>query len=102
MNTQKRKQGGYSMRKLILKWLGLETNMFGDIRTVIPDDERGMTVNHRIGLIKTMNSRYILEIGTYVPNQRGPDWTYEFYAVDPDQKLSEAVGIILTMKGLEK
>jgi hypothetical protein len=90
------------MKKLILKWLGIETNRYGELRTVLPDDEHGFTPNFRIGLIKTMNGGNVLEIGTYKPSQRGSDWTYEFYSVDSNQKLSEAVAIILTMKGLEK
>lgn len=103
MNTQKREQGGCSMRKWIFRLLGLEINTFGELRTtVLPDDQHGLTPNYRIGLIKTMNGGNVLEIGTYKPNQRGSDWVYEFYSVDSNQKLSEAIGIILTMKGLER
>lgn len=96
------------MRKLILKWLGLDTG--GEVvRTIIPDDERvaGDSVNHRIGIIKTMNGGCVLEIGTYTVSKssRGfgsNDWTYEFYTVGENQKISEAVGVVLLMKGLEK
>ena len=96
------------MRKLILKWLGLETK--GEVvRTVIPDEERvsSESVNHRIGIIKTINGGCVLEIGTYkVTSSKGGfghnDWTYEFYTVSEDQKISEAVGVVLLMKGLEK
>lgn len=90
------------MKKLILKWLGIDTLNNGLLRTVVPDTELGFTPNFRIGLIKTMNGGTVLEIGTFKPNARGSDWTYEFYSVDPEQKLSEAVGIVLTMKGLEQ
>ena len=97
------------MRKLLWKLMGLETNRFGDIRTVIPDDERvsGKSVNHRIGIIKTMNGGCVLEIGTYKvsTNSRSlghNEWTYEFYTVGENQKISEAVGLVLVMKGLEK
>ena len=98
------------MRKLLLKWLGLETNKHGDVRTVIPDDERvsSESVNHRIGIIKTMNGGCVLEIGTYKVQQTGNrsfghnEWTYEFYTVGENQKISEAVSVVLLMKGLEK
>lgn len=96
------------MRKLILKWLRLESNSYGDVRTVIPNDERcdGESVNHRIGIIKTINGGCVLEVGTYkASNGRGfghNDWVYEFYTVGENQKISEAVGIVLLMKGLEK
>lgn len=96
------------MRKLVLKWLGLDTK--GEVvRTIIPEDERmdGGSVNHRIGIIKTINGGCVLEIATYkVGNSKSGfahnDWTYEFYTVGEDQKISEAVGIVLLMKGLEK
>lgn len=96
------------MRKIILKWLGLDTK--GEVvRTIIPDEERvsGESVNHRIGIIKTMNGGCVLEIGTYKvgTSTRGfgnNEWVYEFYTVGENQKISEAVGLVLVMKGLEK
>ena len=98
------------MRKLILKWLGLEANKNGDVRTVIPDDERvsSESVNHRIGIIRTINDGCVLEIGTYKVNTGSgrtfgnSEWTYEFYTVGENQKISEAVSVVLLMKGLEK
>jgi hypothetical protein len=96
------------MRKLLWKLLGIETNRYGDVRTVITNDERmdSESVNHRIGIIKTINGGCVLEVGTYkASNGRGlghNDWTYEFYTVGENQKISEAVGIVLLMKGLEK
>ena len=96
------------MRKTMLKWLGLDTK--GEVvRTIIPDDERvsSESVNHRIGIIKTINGGCVLEVGTYKvgTSTRGfgtNEWTYEFYTVGENQKISEAVGVVLLMKGLEK
>ena len=94
------------MRKLILKWLGIELGDNGDVvRTVICEDERvsSESINHRVGVINTINGGTVLEIGTYKVGTRGHgDWTYEFYTVEPNQKISEAVGIVLVVKGLEK
>jgi hypothetical protein len=99
------------MRKLLWKLLGIEADKRGDIRTVIPDEERvsSESVNHRIGIIKTINGGCVLEVGTYKVNAGGggrtfgnSEWTYEFYTVGEDQKISEAIGIVLLMKGLEK
>ncbi len=94
------------MRKLILKWLGIELGDHGDVvRTVICEDERvsSESINHRVGIIKTINGGTVLEIGTYkTSNRNHGDWTYEFYTVEPNQKISEAVGLVLVMKGLEK
>ena len=30
------------------------------------------------------------------------EWSYEFFTVEPDQKLSDAIALVLTIKGLEK
>ena len=100
------------MRKLVLKWLGIETNRYGELRTVIPDDERvaGESVNHRIGIIKTINGGCVLEVGSYKVSTGSNssrilglnEWAYEFYTVGENQKISEAVGLVLVMKGLEK
>jgi hypothetical protein len=92
------------MKKIILKWLGLAMGGHGDVvRTVIDNEEQNKTPNFRIGLIKSVNSWNVLEIGTYAVTNRGHgDWTYEFYVVEPDQKLSEALSVVMTMKGLEK
>jgi len=96
------------MRNLVLKWLRLDTKD-GVVRTIIPEDERvsSESINHRIGIIKTINGGCVLEIGTYKVNSSSRslghgDWTYEFYTVNEDQKISEAVGVVLLMKGLEK
>jgi len=97
------------MRKLILKWLGLTTD--GEVvRTIIPEDERvsSESINHRIGIIKTINGGCVLEVGTYKVNTGSnrsfgnSEWSYEFYTVGENQKISEAIGIVLLMKGLEK
>lgn len=90
------------MKKIILRWLGLDTG--GEIvRTLIEQDEHNKTPNFRIGLIKSVNSWNVLEIGTYKQNSRGHgDWEYEFYVVEPNQKLSEALAIVMTMKGMEQ
>lgn len=92
------------MRKLLLKWLGLRSIEDGYVKTIIEADEQGKSPNYRIGMIKSINSFNVLEVGTYKQNtnSRHSEWEYEFYVVEPDQKLSEALSIVLTMKGLEK
>ena len=96
------------MRELILKWLGIraeptEGRLFV---TRINSDNHEMKPNYRIGIINTMNGSKVLEVGTY-SQQTGKhfahdEWSYEFFTVEPDQKLSDAIALVLTMKGLEK
>jgi hypothetical protein len=96
------------MRELILKWLGIraeptEGRLFV---TRINSDNHEMKPNYRIGIITSMNGTKVLEVGTY-SQQTGKhfahdEWSYEFFTVEPDQKLSDAIALVLTMKGLEK
>lgn len=96
------------MRRLILKWLGIvaEPNEGRLFATRINNDHHEIKPNYRIGIITTMNGLKVLEVGTYSQSQgkhfAHDDWSYEFFAVEPDQKLSDAIALVLTMKGLEK
>lgn len=97
------------MRDLILKWLGLAVDERNDgmVRaTVWPNQIYDMKPKFRIGLIETMNGSKVLEVGTYSQNAAKhfshDEWSYEFFTVAEDQKLSDAISLVLTMKGLEK
>ena len=98
------------MRELILKWLGLgvDNDSNGVIRaTKWPNQIYDMEPNYRIGIITSMNGVKVLEVGTYSKPANGrhfstDEWSYEFFTVDPDQKLSDAIAMVLTMKGLEQ
>ena len=97
------------MRELILRWLGLGVDYEhkGVVRSTIwPSNIHEMKPNYRIGIINTMNDTKVLEVGTYTQSQgkhfAHDDWSYEFFTVEPDQKLSDAIALVLTMKGLEK
>lgn len=58
----------------------------------------------RVGVIEAINGR-ILEVSTAIPHpmHRGHyDWKTEMYVVPQEQKLSEAIAVLMLMKGLEK
>lgn len=55
--------------------------------------------NVRIGILKAMNGR-VLEVSTYKPNPHGPDWSSEMFIVPEGQNLSEALTMLLALKGL--
>lgn len=56
----------------------------------------------RVGVIEAINGR-ILEVATAIPNNHNHyDWKTEMYVVPENQKLSEAMSLVMLMKGLEK
>ncbi len=65
------------------------------------DDSSSATPKLRIGIVEGMNGR-ILEVSTHKPNPHGSDWTYEFFVVQEQQKISDAVAMVLLLKGLDK
>jgi hypothetical protein len=48
-----------------------------------------------------MNGK-VIEIRTYQPQNRGPDWKTEYYVVPDGERLTDAVTILLMAKNLEK
>lgn len=50
---------------------------------------------------QAMNGR-ILEMSTHKPNPHGPDWSSDFYLLREGEKLSEALALVITMKGLSE
>ena len=58
----------------------------------------------RLGVIEAINGR-ILEVSIAVPHPMHHghcDWKTEMYVVPQEQKLSEAIAVLMLMKGLEK
>lgn len=55
---------------------------------------------YRLTFVKAMNGR-MLEVGVYKPNPHGPDWKYELYIIDSDERVSDAVAKVLAIKALE-
>jgi hypothetical protein len=55
---------------------------------------------YRLTLVKAMNGR-MLEVGVYKPNPHGPDWKYELYIIDANERVSDAVAKVLAIKALE-
>lgn len=65
------------------------------------EESSNATPKLRIGIVQGMNGR-VLEVSTHKPNPHGSDWTYEFFVLQEDQKVSDAVAMVLLMKGLDK
>jgi len=99
------------MRKWIKKWLfreeleKQEREMYAVLgtRTGINLDLESTAVQPhvRMGALTVMNGK-LLEVSTYKRNPNGPDWTTDYYIIDPEQKLAEQIAVVMVMKGLEK
>lgn len=55
---------------------------------------------YRLTMVKAVNGR-LLEVGMYKPNPHGPDWKYELYIIDANERVSDAVAKVLAIKALE-
>lgn len=56
--------------------------------------------SYRLTMVKAVNGR-LLEVGMYKPNPHGPDWKYELYIIDANERVSDAVAKVLAIKALE-
>lgn len=99
------------MRKWIKKWLFREEleRQEREVHAVI-GTRSGIYVEHetqavqphvRMGRLNVMNGQ-LLEVSTFKRNPNGPDWTTDYYIIDPEQKLADQIATVMVMKGLEK
>ena len=99
------------MRKWIKKWLFREElekqerelhAVIGTRSGIYVENESTAVQPHvRMGALTVMNGK-LLEVSTYKRNPNGPDWTTDYYIIDPEQKLSDQIATVMVMKGLEK
>jgi hypothetical protein len=57
--------------------------------------------NFNLTVMNAINGK-VIQIRTYHPQQRGPDWKTEYYVVPEGERLTDAVTILLMAKNLEK
>jgi hypothetical protein len=55
---------------------------------------------YRLTMVKAMNGR-MLEVGVFKHNPHGPDWKYELYIIDANERVADAVAKVLAIKSLE-
>lgn len=99
------------MRKWLKKWLfreeleKQERDMYAVVgsRSGIGLDLESTAVQPhvRIGRLNVMNGQ-LLEVSAFKRNPNGPDWTTDYYIIDPEQKLADQIATVMVMKGLEK
>ena len=54
-----------------------------------------------VGIRKVMNG-YVLEMGSFKANPRGPDWTYTHFILPEGGNIPEAVAALLVKQRLEQ
>lgn len=99
------------MRQWIKKWLFREElekqerdayAVVGSRSGIYVENETQAVQPHvRMGRLNVMNGQ-LLEVSTFKRNPNGPDWTTDYYIVDPEQKLADQIATVMVMKGLEK
>lgn len=92
-----------NIKRWIRKWLMYETTSPGLVprESDLADRVTGSgQPTYRLTLVKAMNGR-MLEVGVYKSNPHGPDWKYELYIINNDERVSDAVAKVLAIKALE-
>ena len=57
--------------------------------------------NFNLSIMNAMNGK-VIQIRSYQPQSRGPDWKTEYYIVPEGERLTDAVSVLLMAKNLEK
>lgn len=88
------------LKRAVRNWLREDEISVGMSRPVIsPDDPNNEPFS--LSVSNALNGK-VIQIRTYQPQARGPDWRHEFYIVPEGENLTEAVAILLMAKNLEK
>lgn len=67
----------------------------------VENESTAVTPHVRMGRLNVMNGQ-LLEVSTFKRNPNGPDWTTDYYIIDPEQRLADQIATVMVMKGLEK
>jgi hypothetical protein len=55
----------------------------------------------RFAIRQALNGKFI-EVSTYRPQHRGYDWVHEYYIVPDGKKVSEALTMLMLLKGADE
>ena len=87
------------LRRRLYNWL-MEVNK-QSVAISAPEVAVEEPNNFNLTVMNAMNGK-VIQIRTYKPQQRGPDWTTEYYIVPDGERLTDAVSVLLIAKNLEK
>lgn len=92
-------------KKLLLRWVS-DAQRDRDSTPEPPLAVKGSnTLNGDTALsvtIRKATNGHILELGKFVPNPRGPDWTYTHYLLLEGESLQDAIAVLLVNERLSK
>jgi hypothetical protein len=74
-------------------------DVLGSPSTAVEQDTDALP-KMRFAITEAINGRFI-QISTYRPQQRGSDWITEYYLVPEGKKVSEALTLLMLMKGAD-
>jgi hypothetical protein len=63
-------------------------------------DDSLPSASMRFSIQQALNGKFIA-VQTFKPNPRGSDWTTEYYIVPEGKKVSEALTVLMLMKGAD-
>lgn len=93
------------MKRLLARWLlkaMQEENKLsaGAVLSTVEQDSPEAPPKMRFAIREAINGRFI-EVATHRPQQRGSDWITEYYLVPEGKKVSEALALLMLMKGAD-
>ncbi len=88
------------LKKLFAKWSREAWEDARERPVLATADTPDQIPNMRFAIRSAINGKFI-EVSTHKPQQRGPDWTTEYYLVPEGKKVSEALTMLMLMKGAD-
>lgn len=93
------------MKKWLAKWLYKELQKVQredrpEIGLQIAEEPDSAPPKMRFAIKQAINGKFI-EVSTHKPGLRGPDWVTEYYIVPEGKKVSEALTMLMLLKGAD-
>lgn len=89
------------IKRAIRNWLNSDELQKSRAYTDVASPEQPDPSNFNLSVMPAMNGK-VIQIRTYQPQTRGPDWRTEYYLVPEGERLTDAVTVLLMAKNLEK
>jgi len=86
------------LKRRLRKWIFEEDSAVKISEPITASEEPH---NFSLSIINAMNGK-VIQVRTYQPQSRGPDWKNEYYIVPEGERLTDAVSVLLMAKNLEK
>lgn len=93
------------MRKWLAKWLlkSIRDEQLGAVNSIgleIAQEADNAPPKMRFAIRQAINGKFI-EVSTHKPQHRGSDWVTEYYIVPEGKKVSEALTMLMLLKGAD-